>query len=86
MSDWSQAAIEAAQLLDTLEQDYGSEVVVGRVMVVVEVSGDVGTDEEWTGIHYRCSDPVRWIQAGLLVAARRAVYASSESRDDEEAE
>lgn len=83
MSDWSQAAIAAAELLDMLERDYeGREVEVERVMVVVEVSGEVGTDDQWTGVFYRCSDPKRWIQYGLLDSAKRAVLASSETMDE----
>ena len=82
MSDWSQAAITAAELLDTLERDYdGREIEVGRVMVVIEISGEIGTDDQWTGVFYRCTDPVRWIQYGMLDSAKRAVIASSEHPD-----
>lgn len=84
MSDWSQAAVVAAQLLDDLETAYGDDIEVGHVMIVVEISGDVGTDDEWTGVHYRCSEARRWVQAGLLTAARRACYASSETPDEDD--
>lgn len=85
MSDWSQAAVHAAELLDDLETEYAGreiEVEVGRVMIVVELSGALGSEDEWTGVFYRCSDPVRWIQVGLLDAAKRAVIASSSYPDE----
>jgi len=79
MNTWGQAAIEAAQLLNDLEAEYEDmEVETGRVMIVVELNGDLGTEDEWTGIFYRCSDPKRWIQYGMLDSAKRAVIAASE--------
>ena len=84
MSDWSQAAVHAAELLDDLEQEYAEreiEVEVGCVMIVVELTGALGTDDEWSGVFYRCSEARRWIQIGLLQAAQRGVLDSSEMPD-----
>lgn len=84
MADWSQAAIIAAELLDSLEEDYANmEVEVGEVAMVVEVSGAIGTENEWTGVFYRCSNPKRWVQVGFLDAARRGCLEASETAEEE---
>lgn len=78
MSDFSEAARIAAELIDKLEAEYADNenVSIQRVAVIVEVSENAEEDEKgdmgWTSINYRCSDPVRWIQIGLFEAAVRA--------------
>lgn len=85
MANWSQAAIIAAELLDTLEEDYKTmDVEVGEVAMVVELSGGVGTENEWSGVFYRCSNPKRWVQVGFLDAARRGVLESSQFVDEDD--
>src|SRR3954470_8827517 len=85
ITDWSQAAITAAELLDTLEEDYKEmDVEVGEVAMVVEITGAIGTENEWTGVFYRCSNPKRWVQVGFLDAARRGVLESSQFVDEDD--
>lgn len=72
MSDFSRAAIIAADLIEKLEGDYQhDEIQIGEVMVIVEVTGSNPEDGDWTAIQYRCSDPRFWIHQGMLRAALR---------------
>lgn len=77
----SQIGTEVLDLIEWLERDYSDrEVNVGVVAIVVELD-ETSDGDEYTGIHYRCSDPRRWVQAGLFAGAQRAVYATEEEED-----
>lgn len=72
MSDFSRAAIIAAELIEHLENSYdGEEIEIGEVMVLVEITGRNEEEGDWTAINFRCSDPRHWIQQGMLHAAMR---------------
>jgi hypothetical protein len=67
----------AAELMERLEDTTvladGETGRVGIVAVVAEVTVDEPAGPGRTHVTYRCSDPRRWIQAGLFEQARRAV-------------
>lgn len=76
----------AAELMEAIADEHGdADVEIGEVAVVVEVgtTDDADADEGWTTVNCRCSDHRRWVQAGLLDAAKRAVFASSERADED---
>lgn len=68
-----------AELMDTIAGEYGEDVTVGTVAVVVEIDGG-----EWTQVRYRCSDPRSWVQEGFFLAAQRAVIAGRETPDEDD--
>jgi hypothetical protein len=79
VNDWGKVGVIAAELIDTLAEQYeGEDVKIGVVAVVVEITSD---EEAWTSVQYRCNDARRWIQVGLFDAASRAVQDSSEERE-----
>jgi len=73
----------AAELMEAIAEGYDDAVEIGAVAVIVEVGTTDDADEGWTTVNYRCSDTRRWVQAGLLDAAKRAVFASSERADED---
>lgn len=65
----------AATLMELIAEAYGDDATVGVVAIVVEVDippSDPG-EHGITEIQVRCSEPRRWIQAGLLESARACV-------------
>jgi hypothetical protein len=80
MMDVSSVGSVAADLMDMVTDEYGDDVEVGIVAVVVELNS-----EDWTAVRYRCNDGRRWIQAGLFEQARRGVHESArQDLDDAE--
>lgn len=73
--DVSEVGTVAADLMDMVCEEYGEEVEVGIVAVVVELNSD-----DWTAVRYRCNDGRRWVQAGLFAQAIRGVHDSTERR------
>jgi hypothetical protein len=76
--DTTAMGVLVAELMDTIADEYGEDVKIGTVAVVVELDCD-----EWTQVRYRCSDPRSWVQEGFFRAAQHAVVACRETGDDE---
>jgi hypothetical protein len=69
----------AAEFMEQLERQYDSEnVKIGVVGLVVELNFN-RPEGESTVIQYMCSDPRRWVQAGIFDTAKRCVIDSSTS-------
>ncbi|HET6502108.1 MAG TPA: hypothetical protein VFG87_15235 [Amycolatopsis sp.] len=76
--DTTAMGVLVAELMDAIADEYGGDVQVGTIAVVVEIDA-----ENWTQVRYRCSDPRSWVQEGFFLAAQRAVVATREAADDE---
>jgi len=75
MIDTSELGVVAAELMEKLESGYldKEDVKIGVVAVIAEIEFSEG-DDEYTVIEYRCSDPRKWVQAGLFAQTNRAVH------------
>ena len=76
--DLSAVGLLAAELMERISDEYdGQDVEVGTVAVVVELDIPPSGDNDGNGaseVTYRCNDGRRWVQAGLLEQAKRAVH------------
>ena len=64
----------AARFMEDMEKQFeGQELTFGVTAVIAEVISD-----EWTSIQVLVSDTRRWIQVGLMEAAKQAVIDDSE--------
>jgi hypothetical protein len=84
----SDAIIQTSKdLLKAIEEDSDSEMAeVDDVMIIVHINyGEVENGEKGSTF-YRCSSAKPHIQHGLLVEAKRAVFANTVREDDDEEE
>lgn len=72
MLDTTKLSTLALDLIESLAEAHDEDAEVGTIALVVEVNG-AHEGEPATWVEYRCTDPRRWIQAGLFDAAGRAV-------------
>ena len=73
--DTTRVGTIAAELMENISEKYGEDATLGVVAVVVELDVPASDENEHgeTHIVYRCSEPRRWIQAGLFERAKRVV-------------
>lgn len=77
--DTTAMGVLVAELMDTVAVEYGEDVKLGTIAVIVEINGD-----EWTQVRYRCSDPRSWVQEGFFLAAQRAVISQRDAVDEDD--
>jgi hypothetical protein len=84
--DTSVVGTLAAEFMERIEGEYGEGATIGISMVVAEVTipGVDDDDPGSTEILYRSTDDRGWVQNGLLVAARRAVFSATQPDEDED--
>lgn len=69
--DTSEVGHIAARLMDEVEAEFTGGEELGEVAIVAEVNRDGDDPETW--VEVICTDPRRWVQAGLLKAAERVI-------------